>query len=141
MISLAEIHKLQPDIVINPRLLAPGDFTTFEGALPTAPKTSWAEYEHVMGRGESYHADQPDMRTAAFLIGQLARARALNINDLLDVGPMANGDLPQASYDRLEQIADWMKLNRHAIFGAGPLPPANSRPCPRLPPATTATSF
>ena len=43
-------------------------------------------------------------------------------NFLLNVGPTAEGEIPEASVERLKAIGDWMDVNSEAIYGSGPSP-------------------
>src|SRR5204862_1037524 len=41
---------------------------------------------------------------------------------LLNVGPMADGVIPQASQDILRTVGRWLQVNGEAVYGAGPTP-------------------
>ena len=43
-------------------------------------------------------------------------------NYLLNVGPTAEGVIPQASQDNLRAVGRWLKVNGEAVYGAGPTP-------------------
>ena len=43
-------------------------------------------------------------------------------NYLLNVGPMADGVIPQPSQDTLRTVGRWLKVNGEAVYGAGPTP-------------------
>jgi len=43
-------------------------------------------------------------------------------NYLLNVGPMADGVIPQPSVDILRKVGQWLKVNGEAIYGASPTP-------------------
>jgi alpha-L-fucosidase len=43
-------------------------------------------------------------------------------NYLLNVGPTAEGIIPQPSQDNLRAMGRWLKVNGEAIYGAGPTP-------------------
>ncbi len=43
-------------------------------------------------------------------------------NYLLNVGPTAEGVIPQPSQDNLRAVGRWLKVNGEAIYGAGPTP-------------------
>ncbi|WP_431209382.1 alpha-L-fucosidase [Puia sp. P3] len=44
-------------------------------------------------------------------------------NYLLNVGPTAEGEIPQPSIDALKAIGGWMKTNGEAIYGTKASPP------------------
>src|SRR6185436_6792083 len=43
-------------------------------------------------------------------------------NYLLNVGPTADGVIPQASQDNLRAVGRWLKVNGEAVYGAGATP-------------------
>jgi alpha-L-fucosidase len=43
-------------------------------------------------------------------------------NDLLNVGPMADGTIPQSSQDTLRTVGRWLAANGEAVYGAGASP-------------------
>jgi alpha-L-fucosidase len=43
-------------------------------------------------------------------------------NYLLNVGPDAEGKIPEESLKRLAAVGSWMKVNGEAIYGTGPTP-------------------
>ena len=43
-------------------------------------------------------------------------------NYLLNVGPTAEGLIPQPSQDNLRAVGRWLKVNGESIYGAGPTP-------------------
>ena len=43
-------------------------------------------------------------------------------NYLLNVGPDAEGVIPQASQDNLRKVGAWLKVNGEAVYGTGPTP-------------------
>ncbi len=43
-------------------------------------------------------------------------------NYLLNVGPTAEGLIPEPSVDRLRKVGEWLGINGEAVYGAGPSP-------------------
>jgi alpha-L-fucosidase len=58
------------------------------------------------------------------LVRQLVEVASRGGNYLLNVGPTAEGVIPQPSVDRLREVGRWMKVNGEAIYGtqASPFP-------------------
>jgi alpha-L-fucosidase len=133
VISIEEIRRLQPGIVMNPRLHGRGDFVTYERKLGTDKvATGWAEFCNTWTNNWS-HVVQP-FRSNAYVLGQLAQSRSLGINYLLGVGPTKDGEFVDEIYQNMDVVAGWMKANGPSVLGARPLPagekasvPATSR--------------
>ena len=122
VITIAEIRKLQPGIVINPRLHGTGDYVTFERNLPaTRPRVNWAEFCNTWTTTWS-HINNAPFRAPGFVLGQLAQCRAWGINYLLGVGPTKDGEFVPAIYENMSIVADWMKANSVSIKNTKPLP-------------------
>jgi alpha-L-fucosidase len=120
VITQERIRELQPGIVINPRLHGTGDFNTYERNLPkTKPAPGWHEFCDPW-TGIWSHTNKP-FRSNGFVLGELARSRAWGINFLLDVGPMASGEMSDGVYKNMAVVADWMKAHERSVKGVTPL--------------------
>jgi alpha-L-fucosidase len=130
VISQDEIRKLQPGIVINPRLHGKGDYITFERNPPKQdPGDTWAEFCNTWTNSWANSNTQP-FRSDAFALGEFVSARAWGVNYLLGVGPTADGVFPQAVYDNMKVVGDWMKKNGRAVQQVQQLPAGESASVP-----------
>ncbi len=59
-------------------------------------------------------------KSVAEILAELADVVAKNGVLLLNVGPKADGTLPQPEIEMLEQIGDWLTRNGEAIYGSRP---------------------
>jgi alpha-L-fucosidase len=57
-----------------------------------------------------------DWKPNAKIIEQFVLVRARNGNFLLNVGPMAPGDLPDIAYDRMKEFGEWTRRNGERVF-------------------------
>jgi alpha-L-fucosidase len=122
VISQEEIRKLQPGIVINPRLHGKGDFITFERNPPKQdPGDTWAEFCNTWTNSWANSNTQP-FRSNAFVLGEFVSARAWGVNYLLGVGPTSDGVFPQAVYENMKVVGDWMKKNGRSVQHVQQLP-------------------
>ena len=62
------------------------------------------------------------MKTVDDLTFKLVDIVSKGGNYLLNVGPTAEGVIPQASQDNLRGVGKWLKVNGESIYGAGPTP-------------------
>lgn len=112
----AMIKKLQPDIMISARNGAPYDFVVSEQTVQ-APKEDipW-EACLTLNRHWGYHAgdfDYKQPKDVLFLLMQVAMDAG---NLLLNVGPMADGTIPQQSVEILETVGEWLSKNGESIY-------------------------
>jgi alpha-L-fucosidase len=121
-ITQEEIRKLQPGIVMNPRMHGKGDFITFERNPPTKdPGDTWAEFCNTWTNSWANSNTQP-FRSNAFVLGEFVSAKAWGVNYLLGVGPTADGVFPDAVYKNMKVVQEWMKLNSKSVKHVQQLP-------------------
>jgi alpha-L-fucosidase len=71
-----------------------------------------------------------DWKPNAKIIEQFVRVRAWNGNFLLNVGPMATGDLPDIAYDRMKEFSEWTRHNGESVFEVTDAPEAETSNVP-----------
>lgn len=115
---IARIRELQPGIVINPRFHGRGDYITPEGHLPEGLRLKADEWGELCScwAGSWSYTKRP-YRPFNDVIAELVRCRASGINNLLDIGPMADGNLEPAAYENLDKLSAWMNVNSEAVYG------------------------
>ncbi|WP_205702895.1 alpha-L-fucosidase [Botryobacter ruber] len=122
VVTPEEIRKLQPGIVMNPRMHGTGDFRTFERTPPAAdPGDVWAEFCNPWTNSWANSNTIP-FRSNAFILGQFVSMRAWGVNYLPSVGPKADGSMPDAVYENMKVVEKWMQVNGRAVKGTGQLP-------------------
>ena len=115
---------LQPGIIVNNRLLygVDGDLRTPEQHIPaTGLDYDW-EACQTMNTTWGYKSYDDDWKSSTQLIRNLVDVASKGGNYLLNVGPMANGEIPPASIERLEAVGDWMRVNAASIYGTSASP-------------------
>tara|TARA_E500000178_G_scaffold299898_1_gene307845 strand:- start:63 stop:542 length:480 start_codon:yes stop_codon:yes gene_type:complete len=65
-----------------------------------------------------YRKDDDNWKSSEQLIYNLIDVTAKGGNYLLNVGPMANGEIPKESIARLKDIGNWVKINGEAIYSS-----------------------
>jgi alpha-L-fucosidase len=123
----ADYYNAVPDGVINDRFSVLAGTTHHDYVTPeftVLADISAAKFETVrgMGRGFGYNQNETesDLETADGLVRLLVDVVSKNGNLLLNVGPMADGTVPQAQVDRLHAIGAWLQVNGTAIFATRP---------------------
>lgn len=115
-ISIEEIRRLQPGIVMNPRGHGCGDFETYECRFPQEQPQGWWEYCHLWADGGWGYLTHEIYKPTGWVVSELARARAWAGNFLINVAPRPNGELPEMAYRRFEELRSWMSHSGESIF-------------------------
>lgn len=119
------VHALQPDCLVNGRLGNHlGDYASArDNVIPGAVMQADWETPATINDTWGYKVDDVAWKSPTALIRQLIDIVSKGGNDLLNVGPTAEGTIPQPSIDRLLIIGDWLQRNGEAIYGtkAGPI--------------------
>jgi alpha-L-fucosidase len=95
-----------------------GDFFTPEQEIPD---TGWPceDWEACMTMNDTwgYKYFDTNWKSTETLIHQLVEIASKGGNFLLNVGPTAEGVIPEASIERLKEMGEWMKVNSESIYG------------------------
>jgi alpha-L-fucosidase len=127
------VRSMSPEILINNRVdkgrqgmqgmtrtdqRYAGDFGTPEQEILEG--TSTLDWESCMTMNDTWGFKSTDenWKSAETLIHNLVDIAAKGGNYLLNVGPTAEGLIPQASVERLAEMGDWMEVNGEAIYGS-----------------------
>jgi len=110
-----QIFELQPDILVNNRNLLAGDFSTPEQSTQPG-KFDW---ESCMTINDSwaYLASDNNWKSPQQLVQNLVECARDGGNYLLDIGPRADGSVPEQAVARLNAIGAWLRRNGEAVYG------------------------
>ena len=120
--KLNSLLSLQPNIITNDRLKRPnfpGDYKTPEQRIPNLSELDGKDWETCMTMNETwgYKSYAHNWKSTQTLVRNLIDIASKGGNYLLNVGPKADGTIPQESIDRLKEVGAWMKLNGESIYG------------------------
>jgi alpha-L-fucosidase len=117
------VRTLQPKTLIDGRLGAAGDYvTTGDNVIPPAVQSEAWEVPATINHTWGYKTYDHDWKSPGMIIFKLVDIVSKGGNYLLNVGPMANGIIPQPSQDTLRAAGEWLKVNGEAVYGAGATP-------------------
>jgi alpha-L-fucosidase len=124
------LREIKPDLIINNRVgkgrqgmqgmnkdrSYAGDFGTPEQEiLETASALDW-ESCMTMNDTWGFKVNDHNWKSSEMLIHNLVDIIAKGGNYLLNVGPTAEGLIPEASVDRLAEIGKWVRVNEEAVY-------------------------
>lgn len=108
-----------PNLIINSRLAGYGDYATPEQGLPIVkPEHKYWELCMTMNNSWGYQENDHDYKTPNQIIRIFADCISMGGNLLLDIGPKADGTIPQEQLTILHELGRWTKKHKEAIFGS-----------------------
>jgi alpha-L-fucosidase len=126
------VRSLQPNIIINNRVgkgrkgmqgltkkdYFAGDFGTPEQEIPPTGLAG-VDWETCMTMNDTWGFKSYDhnWKSPEDLIHKLVDIASKGGNFLLNVGPTAEGIIPEASVERLKDMGKWMAKNSESIYG------------------------
>jgi alpha-L-fucosidase len=117
------VRSLQPDTLIDGRLGAAGDYvSTGDNVIPSRVGDQAWETPATINHTWGYRKDDNDWKAPGDVTFKLVDVVSKGGNYLLNVGPTADGTIPQPSQDTLRAVGRWLKTNGEAVYGAGPTP-------------------
>lgn len=117
---LHALIALRPGLITNNRLGGGyiGDTETPEQYLPaTGFKDRDWEVCMTMNDTWGYKSYDDNWKSTEDLVRKLCDIVSKGGNFLLNVGPTAEGEIPQPSVERLQAVGAWMAKNHEAIYG------------------------
>jgi len=119
------VHGIQPECLVNGRIgNALGDYAeTGDNVIPGERMDQDWEVPATINDTWGFKSDDHNWKSTQDLVRKLVDCASKGGNYLLNVGPTAEGVIPQPSVERLLAIGQWLERNGASIYGtrAGPL--------------------
>jgi alpha-L-fucosidase len=117
------VRTMQPACLIDGRLGKVGDYqSTGDNVIPPQASDDAWEVPATLNQTWGYRTDDHNWKSPGEIVFKLVDVVSKGGNYLLNVGPTAEGVIPQPSQDNLRTAGRWLKVNGEAIYGASRSP-------------------
>ena len=112
------LNEWIPGLIVNSRINGYGDYDTPEQGVPVVqPKGKWWELCMTMNDSWGYQGNDKNYKTPNQVIRIFADCIGMGGNLLLDIGPKADGAIPDEQVSILKELGRWTKKHQEAIYG------------------------
>ena len=120
------IRRIQPDILVNNRTGAKGDFDTPEQRVGSFNNTRPWETCMTIGRQWAWKPDD-EVKSLEQCLHNLIRSAGGDGNLLFNVGPRPDGTIEPLQVERLKEMGQWLTKYGYTIYGTrgGPFKPTD----------------
>ncbi len=115
--TLALLKKYNKNIIINSRLNNHGDYETPEQGIPVvSPDAKYWELCYTMNDSWGYQPYDTHYKSPNMIVRTLADVISMGGNLLLDIGPKADGSLPEQQVSILKNLGRWTSKHKEAVY-------------------------
>ncbi|SKB63853.1 alpha-L-fucosidase [Sphingobacterium nematocida] len=116
--TLALLRRHNPNVIVNSRLNHHGDYATPEQGVPVnRPMDRYWELCYTMNDSWGYQHFDTNYKTPNMIVRTLIDCIAMGGNLLLDIGPKADGTIPEEQVSILKELGRWTSKYKEAIYG------------------------
>jgi alpha-L-fucosidase len=113
------VRQIQPKCLINGRVgYNLGDYGPLgDNEIPCCRAQSDLEMVATMNNTWGYKKSDNNWKSPQNILGSLLECASRGVNYMINIGPKADGIVPQPSIDILNFVGNWMHTNSEAIYG------------------------
>lgn len=113
-----KLRSHNKNVILNSRIQGYGDYATPEQGLPvTRPDNRYWELCMTMNDSWGYQQNDTNYKTPNQIIRILVDCIHMGGNLLLDIGPKADGTIPDEQVNILKELGRWTSKHAEAIYG------------------------
>lgn len=120
------VKSLQPNCLVSGRISSKagiGDYGSLgDNQLPKGKISGEWETPVTLNHTWGYKRDDNNWKNPGDIINLLADLLSKGVNCLINIGPKANGEIPEESLKILGEVGKWIRLNSEAIHGTSASP-------------------
>jgi alpha-L-fucosidase len=114
----SNLLKSNPNVIFNSRLNGNGDYETPEIGVPVQrPDSPFWELSVTINDSWGYQKNDRHYKTPMQVIDLLVDCISKGGNLLLDIGPKADGTIPEEQITVLQELGKWTRKHEKAIYG------------------------
>lgn len=110
------IRELNPDTMVNARLVGQGDYETPELYIPLRPLAEHWELCSTFNNSWGYKPDDTAYKDIRQIVRMLTACIAKGGNLLLSFGPTPEGEIPAAVEEKMRALGKWAHKYEEAIY-------------------------
>lgn len=118
------VRELQPACIINGRVgFDLGDYGPLgDNEMPCARASKDLEMAATMNHTWGYKKNDHAWKAPKDILCSLIECTSRGVNYMVNIGPKADGSVPQPSIDIMNFVGEWMRVNSESIYGAAANP-------------------
>ena len=115
---VAQLQEYNPAVIVNSRIAGCGDYDTPELGVPvTRPQARWWETCMTINDSWGFRKKDLNFKSPFTVLCMLADCMSMGGNLLLDIGPRADGTIPQEEVALLKELGRWTAKHEEAVYG------------------------
>ena len=100
-----------------------GDFRNCEVKFAEQKPKGWWEYCTIWSKRQAWaYTNNTVYRPTVDILSELIKTKNWGGNYLLNIGPKADGEFPEAAIKGLTELSEWMAVHKESVIDSYPLP-------------------
>ena len=111
------LRDYNPNVIVNSRIQGHGDYDTPELGVPVLrPKSKWWETCMTVNDSWGYRLNDYNYKPTTEILRMLVDCIGMGGNLLLDIGPKADGSIPEEEVRILKAVGRWVNKHSEAVY-------------------------